>query len=53
MGVGPQKCMQVRDNPESKWEFFYDGIEGFDFQEGIPVQKAQHTTQGCQNVRSD
>ena len=34
VGVGPQKCMQVRENPDSDWEFFYDGIHGFDFQEG-------------------
>ena len=35
VGVGPQKCMQVKQNPDSSWEWLYQGIEGFDFQEGI------------------
>ena len=34
VGVGPQKCMQVRESPHLEWKLFYDGIEGFDFQEG-------------------
>ena len=34
VGVSPQKCMQVRESPHSEWKLFYDGIEGFDFQEG-------------------
>ena len=35
VGVGPQKCMQVKQNPDSSWEWLYQGIEGFNFQEGI------------------
>jgi glyoxylase-like metal-dependent hydrolase (beta-lactamase superfamily II) len=34
VGVGPQKCMQVKDDEESKWTNFYDKISGFDFVEG-------------------
>lgn len=34
VGVGPQKCMQVKENPEDRWKLFYDQIEGFDYQEG-------------------
>jgi len=34
VGVGPQKCMLVRENPNSEWQMFYDKIEGFDFEEG-------------------
>ena len=34
-GVGPQKCMLVRDSEESEWEYFYDHIDGF-------VHKAGH-----------
>ena len=34
VGVAPQKCMQVKDNPEDPWKLFYDQIEGFEYQEG-------------------
>jgi len=29
VGVGPQKCMLIRDSHESDWEYFYDNIHGF------------------------
>lgn len=34
VGVGPQMCMQVRENEDDEWELFYDEIEGFTFEEG-------------------
>ena len=34
VGVGPQKCMLIKEDPNSKWKNFYDKIEGFDFTEG-------------------
>lgn len=34
VGVGPQKCMQVRNSPKSDWTLFYGGIEGFTFVPG-------------------
>ncbi|MCH9657308.1 DUF4377 domain-containing protein [archaeon] len=34
VGVGPQQCMLVRENPDSEWEMFYDHIDGFTYQEG-------------------
>ncbi|NNL58804.1 MAG: DUF4377 domain-containing protein, partial [Nitrosopumilus sp.] len=33
VGVGPQKCMQVRYDENSSWQNFYDSIKGFDFVE--------------------
>lgn len=36
-GVGPQKCMQIQKGEtlnSSNWSFFYDSIDGFNFQEG-------------------
>ena len=33
-GVGPQKCMLVRNNPQDEYTLFYDQIEGFDYEEG-------------------
>jgi len=38
VGVGPQKCMLVRENSDSDWQMFYDRIEGFDYQEGVQYQ---------------
>lgn len=34
VGVGPQKCMQVRKSPKSEWTLFYGGIDGFRFEPG-------------------
>ena len=34
VGVGPQKCMQIREGTDSSWKNFYDSIKGFDYTEG-------------------
>ncbi|AFS80267.1 beta-lactamase domain-containing protein [Candidatus Nitrosopumilus koreensis AR1] len=34
VGVGPQKCMQIREDPNTNWQNFYDSIDGFNFVEG-------------------
>lgn len=37
VGVGPMRCTQVQKGAklgEQDWEFFYDEIEGFDYEEG-------------------
>lgn len=34
VGVGPQTCMLVRESPEDSWTYFYDKIEGFNYEEG-------------------
>ncbi len=34
VGVAPQKCMQVKENPEDSWKLFYDQIDGFQYVEG-------------------
>lgn len=33
-GEGPQECLLIKENPEDDWQYWYYGIEGFDFQEG-------------------
>ena len=35
MGFTQQTCYLVRDRPEDDWEYFYDPIEGFDFEPGF------------------
>ncbi|MEJ2261782.1 MAG: DUF4377 domain-containing protein [Nitrosopumilaceae archaeon] len=34
VGVGPMKCMQVREDLNSEWRNFYDKIQGFEFNPG-------------------
>ncbi len=34
VGVGPQKCMQVRKSPKSEWTLFYGGIDSFRYEPG-------------------
>ena len=38
VGVGPQQCMQMRDDSSSSWQLFYDNIEGFDFEQGFEYE---------------
>lgn len=33
-GIVPQKCMLVKSNLSDEWEYFYDQITGFQYQEG-------------------
>ena len=34
VGVGPMKCMKVREDPNASWQNFYDKIVGFDYTAG-------------------
>jgi hypothetical protein len=34
VGVGPQKCLLVKEEQYSPWQLFYGQIEGFDYVEG-------------------
>jgi heat shock protein HslJ len=34
VGVAPQKCMQVKENPGDDYKLFYGQIDGFDYEEG-------------------
>ena len=34
VGVAPQKCMQVKESPESDYTLYYSQIDGFEFEEG-------------------
>ncbi len=52
VGVGPQQCMLVKENPNSEWELFYDSIEGFEYQEGTEY-KISVTITEIQNPPAD
>ena len=38
VGVAPQQCMLVREEPNSSWNYFYDSIQGFDFEPGYEYE---------------
>jgi heat shock protein HslJ len=38
VGVGPQSCMLVKESPEDDWTYFYDQIEGFEYEEGYSYE---------------
>ena len=33
-GVGPMKCLQVRETEDGEWTLFYTSIQGFEYEEG-------------------
>ncbi|MFI9504325.1 DUF4377 domain-containing protein [Nocardia sp. NPDC052566] len=37
-GVAPMTCLQVKRNPDSEWELFYNQIAGFEYQPGYHYQ---------------
>lgn len=34
MGVAPMKCLLVKKDGQTDWEFFYSGIDGFNYEPG-------------------
>ncbi len=38
VGVGPQKCMMVKESANSDWTNFYDKIQGFEFVSGYEYE---------------
>ncbi len=38
VGVSPQSCMLVKENPEDEWTYFYDQIEGFAYEVGYTYE---------------
>lgn len=33
-GVGPMKCLQVKETEDGEWTLFYSSIQGFEYEEG-------------------
>jgi heat shock protein HslJ len=38
VGVGPQKCLLVKENPDDDWTMYYDQIQGFDYEPGYEYE---------------
>jgi len=38
VGVAPQKCYKVKENPDDDWSFFYSQIVDFDYQPGYEYE---------------
>jgi hypothetical protein len=45
VGVGPMKCLRVKENDASNWQLFYGAIEGFTYEPGYSytVQVSRET----------
>jgi heat shock protein HslJ len=57
VGVAPQKCMMVKENPGDEYQMFYGTIEGFDYQEGfeyslvVRVEKVENPPADASNLK--
>ena len=38
VGVAPQKCLLVREKPTDDWTYFYDQIQGFEYEPGFEYE---------------
>ena len=38
VGVGPQKCMMIKESADSDWTYFYNNIKGFEFKSGYEYE---------------
>lgn len=45
VGTEPRSCLQIRENATDKWEFFYENIKGFEYQEGYRYQLQVRVTE--------
>jgi len=56
-GVGKQKCMLVKKGNAADWEFFYDQIQGFNYEEGyeyvlnVEEQKVENPPADASSIR--
>ena len=35
VGEAPQQCLLIKERESDNWQFFYGGIEGFDYEPGF------------------
>ena len=35
VGVAPQECLLIKEDAEDDWQFWYDSIEGFEYEPGL------------------
>lgn len=51
-GVTPQLCLLIKNNPTDNYEYFYDQIEGFDFEPGS-IYELQVSEEQIENPPAD
>lgn len=52
-GVGATECFQVKMDKEAEWTYFYDRIEGFDFEPGYRYKLKVEKTKQEENIPAD
>jgi len=56
-GEGPQECMLIRENEMDRWQLWYSGIEGFEYEEGflynllVEEQNVENPPAGGSSIR--
>ncbi len=45
VGVGPQKCMLVKQSPDAEYSYFYNTIAGFEFEPGYEYELLVEVTE--------
>lgn len=53
MGVGPMEVLLVKEGDAKDWSFFYDGIEGFNFEPGFEYVLEVKTENVAEPVPAD
>ena len=38
VGLGPQKCLLIKENNQGSWEYLYDSIIGFVYEKGFEYE---------------
>ncbi|MFL7870181.1 MAG: DUF4377 domain-containing protein [Anaerolineales bacterium] len=38
VGVGPMECYLLKENPEDEWQYFYNSIQGFEWEAGYTYE---------------
>jgi hypothetical protein len=38
IGISPQKCLLIKESKQQNWEYFYDSIIGFEYEEGFEYE---------------
>ncbi len=53
VGVAPMECLQVQEGNNKDWTFFYDSIEGFEYEPGFTYKLKVEKTKKLGNFPAD
>lgn len=53
VGVAPMECLQVKEGSTKDWTYFYDSIEGFEYEPGFTYKLKVEKTNKSDNLPAD